>query len=335
MSTPSAGSATERRTDAPDRTAPAPGSADLARASGSVDLNTLGYDAVTRHFAGLANPDLNEKELKMLLFEALRLGLDPASGKQIYGVIYNKNDPRKRKMSIQIAIDGLRSIAARTGKMDGSAMVEDGPDVDSDGVKHPAFCVATVWRAGCSHPFVAKVRWEERRRFERYDYQGNRYPEGKAPLTDFWRDQPYGQLEKCAEAAALRKAFPMELRGASLVADQDDEDPEDERHRDAPVAEGRVVTPPAPPPQAPAAAAPHVEPPANGSDVKPGVYTTLIQDLMDDPAVKEDDRLRQKANDLINMRLDAMHLDHLRNAKPEHTLGLKALYEDLQQTVKA
>jgi phage recombination protein Bet len=35
--------------------------------------------------------------------------------------------------------------------------------------------------------------------------------------NDMWKERPIGQLEKCAEAAALRKAFPEELGGANTA----------------------------------------------------------------------------------------------------------------------
>jgi hypothetical protein len=43
---------------------------------------------------------------------ARRVGLDPFR-RQIYAVVYNKDKPKKRKMSIITGIDGFRAVAAR------------------------------------------------------------------------------------------------------------------------------------------------------------------------------------------------------------------------------
>ena len=180
---------------------------------------TFGFRPDVLELTKLINPDLTPKEMATFLYEAWRLGLDPASGKQIYAVIYNKKDPEKRKLSVQIAVDGLRAIAAKSGLYDGSAEVEDGPDVTTDGVTHPEWCRATVWRRGSKHPFVAKVRWSERVKKEKYGPDAGK-------LTDFWRDQPYSQLEKCAEAAVIRKAFPLQVRGTELEGEAPDGHPE-------------------------------------------------------------------------------------------------------------
>lgn len=201
------------------REGPPVGTAELVP-KGTVDRELQAkFGGATREMAKLINPDLNPDELRVFMFEAMRLGLDPASGKQIYAVVYNRYDPSKRKMSVQIAIDGLRSIAARGGQYDGSAEIETDEGVSEGGFTHPRWARATVWRKGCTHPFVAKVRWEERRKYRR-----DRDREGRLVLEDFWASQPFAQLEKCAEAAALRKAFPMEMRGVEVQGDSADGD---------------------------------------------------------------------------------------------------------------
>jgi phage recombination protein Bet len=331
MATSAPTAATARPTTDRLSEAPRAGEAELAP-RGATDPATLGFDPVTREFAKLANPDLNPEELRSLLFESMRLGLDPASGKQIYGVVYNRDNPQKRKLSIQIAIDGLRSIAARTGEYDGSDEVEDGPDVTSDGVKHPAYCIARVWRKGSAHPFVAKVRWEERRRFEKY---GPR----QGQLTDFWRDQPYGQLEKCAESAALRKAFPMEVRGLQVFGDTDDDD------RSAAIdVEARTVRVPAAPasapslPAAPPASTPPVASPAASSP--PAAKQSEVEEIarqiseaLDDPGLSRDQRGRMWG--LLNQRLDSRSLPSASMGKPEDVPFLRALHSDLEQIAQA
>lgn len=72
-------------------------------------------------------------------------------------------------------------------------------------VEFPEWCQVTVYRVidGVRCPFVGpRVVW-----LETYGTLGynNELPNG------MWSDRPFGQCEKCAEAAALRKAFPEEL----------------------------------------------------------------------------------------------------------------------------
>lgn len=79
-------------------------------------------------------------------------------------------------------------------------------------VEFPEWCRITVYRVvdGQRCKFVGpKVAW-----LETYAAQGNTDLPNK-----MWQERPEGQLEKCAEAAALRRAFPEEI-GNELTAEE-------------------------------------------------------------------------------------------------------------------
>lgn len=79
-------------------------------------------------------------------------------------------------------------------------------------LEFPEWCRITVYRvvAGERCKFVGpKVAW-----LESYATQGASELPNK-----MWQDRPEGQLEKCAEAAALRRAFPEEI-GNELTAEE-------------------------------------------------------------------------------------------------------------------
>lgn len=79
-------------------------------------------------------------------------------------------------------------------------------------IEFPDWCRLTVYRIvdGQRCKFVGpKVKWEET-----YATLGNSDIPNK-----MWQERPEGQIEKCAEAAALRRAFPEEL-GNELTAEE-------------------------------------------------------------------------------------------------------------------
>ena len=80
----------------------------------------------------------------------------------------------------------------------------DGNYVDeSVDLEFPVWAKNTVYKmiGGVRCPFSAKVYW-----LEAYGKQG------RTDLPNsMWQQRPHGQLEKCTEAAALRKAFPEEI----------------------------------------------------------------------------------------------------------------------------
>jgi phage recombination protein Bet len=117
----------------------------------------------------------------------------------------------------------IRTTAARTGQYAGIDAVEFGPMIDRQfegeierwenrqkvkvtikkTVRFPEWASVIVYRmiAGAKCAFHAKVFWEE-------TYASV----GKTDLpNDMWNKRPRGQLDKCVEAAGLRKAFPEEL----------------------------------------------------------------------------------------------------------------------------
>jgi phage recombination protein Bet len=129
-----------------------------------------------------------DDELKLFLHTAKRRGLDPMT-RQIYAI------KRQGKMTIQTAIDGFRLIAGRTGQLAGISDVE----YDSETERNPKKATVVVTKIVGGHlcTFTASARWSE-------------YNVSDGPL---WRKMPYLMLGKCAEALALRKAFPDDLSG--------------------------------------------------------------------------------------------------------------------------
>ena len=126
-----------------------------------------------------------DDELKLFLHVADKSGLDPLS-KQIYFI------KRSGKMTIQTAIDGFRSIADRTGQYISS----EEPVFEEIG-NNPVKATVTVGKIvqGVEGKFTASARWSE-------------YYPGKSQGF-MWDKMPHTMLGKCAEALALRKAFPV------------------------------------------------------------------------------------------------------------------------------
>jgi phage recombination protein Bet len=117
---------------------------------------------------------------------------------------------------IMPGIELYRIKADRTGQYLGLSEPTFGPEQVIAGVKYPQWCKITARRlvGNRTAEFPATVQWLETYATEGKDDQGN---DSIAP-NRMWRKRPYGQLEKCAEALALRRAFP-EL-GAVPTADE-------------------------------------------------------------------------------------------------------------------
>lgn len=117
-----------------------------------------------------------------------------------------------------------RTTAMRTGQYAGADPADFGPTITKtfegetkEGVKKvevrfPEWCQITVYRMVGNQRMPVpgpRVYW-----LETYSRMGRT----ELP-NDMWIKRPSGQLEKCAEAGALRKAFPEEL-GSELTAEE-------------------------------------------------------------------------------------------------------------------
>jgi hypothetical protein len=108
-------------------------------------------------------------------------------------------------------IGELRTTAFRTGQYAGRDEARYGETitrkVGSAEVEFPEWCQVTVYRllGGQRLPFPGpRVYW-----LESYAVKGGK-DKDQSP-NEMWRRRPFGQLDKCAEAAALRAAFPEEV----------------------------------------------------------------------------------------------------------------------------
>ncbi len=152
--------------------------------------------------------DVTKAELTAFLHECLRRKLDPFT-RQIYLIgRFDKRQQRKVYRS-QTSIDGFRLIARRAADKSGiDYSYEDTIWFDRSGGRHeiwlsaepPAGAKVVVVRNGSRFDAVARFG-----AYVQTDRNGN-------PLGQ-WVSMPDVMIAKCAEALALRKAFPEDLGG--------------------------------------------------------------------------------------------------------------------------
>jgi len=148
----------------------------------------------------------NRGDLALFFHVCKRTGLDPFA-RQVYMIErWTKDGP---KQSIQTGIDGFRLIAQRTCERTRETFgYEDTQWCGTDGQwadvwlspAPPAAAKVTVVRNGQRFPAVALMT-------EYAQTKKDGHP------TQMWATKGALMLAKCAEAAALRKAFPLDLSG--------------------------------------------------------------------------------------------------------------------------
>ncbi|MFD4394704.1 phage recombination protein Bet [Kitasatospora sp. NPDC058478] len=203
-------------------------STDIMRSGGALAIRPDQTDwtpeqSAVLHQSGISN-DVTAAELSGFLHLCQRTQLDPFS-RQIY--LIGRKDKRAGRtvFTPQTGIDGYRVIAHRVvAESRENFGYEDTQWCDGAGrwrdvwlsPEPPAAAKVTVVRNGHRFPAIAVFReyvqtgWENK-------------PVG------LWGKMPAGQLAKCAEALALRKAFPHDLAGvytAEEMGQADNPEPE-------------------------------------------------------------------------------------------------------------
>jgi phage recombination protein Bet len=135
----------------------------------------------------------NVPDLVYFLNVAKTTGLNPVN-REIYGIYRRPKAGMAPVLTIQTGIDGFRKVAARDKTYAGS----DAGVFEYDPEGKLTKCTVSVYKVnyitGERMPITATALWKEY-------YPGI----GKSPQ---WDKMPETMLEKCAEAKALRKAFP-------------------------------------------------------------------------------------------------------------------------------
>lgn len=159
-----------------------------------------------------------DKELGEFLAQADAAGLDPLK-RHCYGQL--RRSQGGRVLSFLGSIDGFRHVAERSGQYEG----QEGPQwCGPDGAWRdvwlekapPSAARVGVWRSGFRAPCWAVARWDA--------YAQTKYASNEP--TDMWAKFADLMLAKCAEALALRKAFPNDFGGIYTKEEMDQAQPE-------------------------------------------------------------------------------------------------------------
>lgn len=155
-------------------------------------------------------PGAKFSSIKMVIGYCKASGLDPMQKPVHIVPMYVKDAGTGQGAMRDVVMPGIglyRVQAARTGQYAGISEPEFGPtetlSVGDFRFEYPAWCKVTVRRfnqsTGQIFDFTALEYW-----LENYATKDR---ESKVPNA-MWQRRPRGQIAKCAEAQALRKAFP-------------------------------------------------------------------------------------------------------------------------------
>ena len=149
-------------------------------------------------------PGAEREDCAMALAYCRAAGLDPML-KPVHLVPMYDKKTRSTRVVVMPGIGLYRIMAARTGEYAGVSEPEYGPTITAKlggtEIAYPEWCKVTVKRAlknGIVASFTATEFW-----VENYAQAGQ-----QADPNQMWRKRAFGQLAKCTEAQALRKAFP-------------------------------------------------------------------------------------------------------------------------------
>lgn len=159
-------------------------------------------------------PDAKDQSILMAVDYCKVRGLDILKRPVHLVPIWN-SDKKCMIDSVWQGISEIRTTAMRTKEYAGIDETVFGEDVTQDVggvmVTFPKYAQVTVYRmiAGQRVAFVGdKTFW-----LETFAKKKDGSPNA------MWKQRPYGQIGKCAEAAALRKAFPEEI-GNDYIAEE-------------------------------------------------------------------------------------------------------------------
>lgn len=193
--------------------------------------NKTGLSAMRMAEADLMNvlrnslyPGAQEESIKLVIGYCEAAGLDPMQ-KPVHIVPMYVSTGQKDAKGYDIkgmrdvimpGIGLYRTQAARSGQYAGVTEPEFGDDTTEElggaNVTYPKWCRVTVKRLmanGVIVEFTARELWKEN--------YATKSKDSSSPNA-MWFKRPYGQLAKCTEAQALRKAFPE--FGSQLTADE-------------------------------------------------------------------------------------------------------------------
>ena len=228
----------------------------------SRDLDNNTWSAIKEIYDGAS-----DEKIALVVDYCKARKLDPLK-KPVHIVPVWSNRRKCMVETVWPSVSEVRITAMRTGQFAGQDATTFGPDkterVGNAQVTFPEYAQVTVYRIvqGQARPFPGPIcRWKET--------YANRGKDDASPNAT-WAKRPYAQLEKCAEAAALRRAFPEEssytaeeMHGKEIdpeaegelttetktdaAAEQKRADPKPRKSGLATVEKPKDVTPPAPP----------------------------------------------------------------------------------------
>lgn len=239
----------------------------------SIPSLTMSEEELIRVLETSIYPGVRLESIKLIIGYCRANHLDPMQ-KPVHPVPMNVKDAKTGEYGwrdvIMPGIGLYRTNASRTGQYVGIDAAEFGETktlkVGEAEFLYPEWCSITVHRQVSDLPRAfssGKVYW-----LETYATAGK---DTKAPNA-MWKKRPFGQLEKCAEAMALRRAFP-ELGAAPTAEEMDGKTIDHDDTPTPPALEGPKSTEAEPASTGNAASgqqtAKQAEPEKNGGDGKP------------------------------------------------------------------